>query len=46
MDRIRTCKVCELRYACDDCRILEEKLTNKLEKKKNCNHNSKEYDRS
>lgn len=34
MDRIKTCRSCELRYACYDCRILEEILEGEIKGKR------------
>jgi hypothetical protein len=35
LDRIKTCRSCELRYACYDCRILEEILEGEIKGKEN-----------
>lgn len=42
LDSIEKCRDCEFRYACNDCRALEEKLTGKLEGKRLCNYESEE----
>ena len=42
LDHIEKCKKCEFRYACSDCRALEEKLTGKLDGKRLCNYDPKE----
>lgn len=39
LDNIDRCKDCELRYACGDCRALEEKLTGTINGKITCNYN-------
>lgn len=38
LDSVEKCKACEFRYACTDCRALEEKLTGDLYGKKLCNY--------
>jgi len=38
LDSIQKCRACEFRYACTDCRALEEKLTGDLYGKKLCNY--------
>ncbi len=42
MEKIDKCKECEYRFACDDCRSLEEALTGKLNGKRLCSYNPKE----
>jgi len=42
LDNIEKCRDCEFRYACNDCRALEEKLTGKLTGKRLCNYEPKE----
>ncbi|OPX77972.1 MAG: Radical SAM superfamily protein [Methanosaeta sp. PtaB.Bin039] len=39
LDKIEKCKCCEFRYACTDCRALEENLTGKLSGKRLCGYN-------
>jgi radical SAM protein with 4Fe4S-binding SPASM domain len=38
LDNIDKCKDCEFRYACGDCRALEEKLTGKIDGKVTCSY--------
>jgi radical SAM protein with 4Fe4S-binding SPASM domain len=42
LDKIDRCTGCEFRYACTDCRALEENLTGKLDGKRLCSYNPKE----
>jgi len=42
LDEIEKCTDCEFRYACDDCRALEERLTGKLDGKRLCNYDPTE----
>ena len=42
LDNIEKCRDCEFRYACNDCRALEEKLTGKLEGKRLCDYEPEE----
>jgi len=42
LDNIEKCRDCEFRYACNDCRALEEKLTGKLTGKRLCNYEPEE----
>jgi len=42
LDNIEKCKGCEFRYACSDCRALEENLTGKLKGKRLCNYEPEE----
>lgn len=39
LDELERCKSCEYRYACADCRSLEESLTGDLKGKRLCNYN-------
>lgn len=39
LDKIDRCRLCEFRYACNDCRALEESLTGRLEGKILCGYN-------
>jgi radical SAM protein with 4Fe4S-binding SPASM domain len=39
LDKIEKCTDCEFRYACTDCRALEEGLTAKLDGKRLCHYN-------
>ena len=41
LDKIEKCIGCEFRYACNDCRALEESLTGRLEGKISCSYNPK-----
>jgi len=41
LNNIEKCKVCEYRYACNDCRALEESLTGRLDGKVLCGYNPK-----
>ena len=38
LDKIEKCKSCEFRYACNDCRALEESLTGRLTGKTICSY--------
>lgn len=38
LDKIEKCGHCEFRYACNECRALEERLTGELTGKKLCNY--------
>lgn len=40
LEKIPTCKKCEFRYACNDCRALEEALTGDLYGKSLCNYDA------
>jgi len=42
LDKIEKCTSCEFRYACNDCRALEESLTGRFNGKILCNYNPKE----
>ncbi|MBM4240786.1 MAG: SPASM domain-containing protein [Euryarchaeota archaeon] len=42
LDEIKKCTSCEFRYACTDCRALEESLTGGLTDKMLCNYNPQE----
>ena len=42
LDQIEKCTGCEFRYACSDCRALEESLTGKLEGKGMCSYDPEE----
>ena len=42
LDKIEKCGGCEFRYACNDCRALEEELTGKLDGKRMCSYDPKE----
>lgn len=42
LDKIDKCKGCEFRYACTDCRSLEEGLTGKLNGKQSCDYDPME----
>jgi radical SAM protein with 4Fe4S-binding SPASM domain len=42
LDKIEKCTSCEFRYACTDCRALEQGLTGKLTGKILCSYNPKE----
>lgn len=42
LDNIDKCKDCEFRYACADCRALEESLTGKVDGKVTCSYDSLE----
>ncbi len=42
LDDIESCTECEFRYACGDCRALEESLTGRLNGKIMCSYNPKE----
>jgi len=44
LDKIEKCKLCEFRYACNDCRALEEGLTGRLEGKVLCGYNPENGD--
>lgn len=39
LDEIERCAKCEFRYACTDCRSIEESLTGKLDGKSLCGYN-------
>ena len=39
LDKINQCKDCEFRYACDDCRALENSKNSNLFSKTTCNYN-------
>ncbi len=41
LDEIERCTSCEFRYACNDCRALEESFTGRLEGKMLCGYNPK-----
>ena len=41
LNKIDKCNKCEFRYACDDCRAIEESLTKKLSGKKLCVYDPK-----
>lgn len=41
LDKIDKCTYCEFRYACNDCRALEEQLTGKLNGKITCGYDPK-----
>jgi radical SAM protein with 4Fe4S-binding SPASM domain len=42
LDAVENCSECEFRYACNDCRALEEKLTGKWDGKRLCNYDPQE----
>ncbi|RQW78456.1 MAG: SPASM domain-containing protein [Methanothrix sp.] len=42
LDKLEKCTDCEFRYACNDCRALEENLTGRLDGKKLCRYDPKE----
>ncbi len=42
LDKIEGCSSCEFRYACTDCRSLEEHLTGRLDGKRTCSYNPRE----